>query len=79
MHNWNVSFAAENSTIVPGTPAEIPSRLSINGTHIAALSRHYTDGEVLLMYQELNGSITAYSETLPGGEWIATIIPIPGE
>ena len=77
IHDWNITFAAENSTITSGVPLKVQGDPSMNGTHMAALSNLYTDSEVLLMYQTQDGNITAYSQSLPGREWNATIVPIP--
>ncbi|ORY07031.1 hypothetical protein BCR34DRAFT_570945 [Clohesyomyces aquaticus] len=89
MRGFNVTYAAENTTIVqedgfvitdPAGPV-----LGLGGTHLTMTAYAEKDGNKTLwdslyvFYQTAGDDITAFTRPIAGGEWSVGKIPIPNE
>ena len=81
MRGWNISFAAENSTIVPSNVSTVEGDPSVSTTHLMAWADPPAQDieNALLFYQTRGDDITMYTGSLSSGKWSSTVLPIPDE
>jgi len=75
---FNVSFAAENSTILGAQTFEIPE-VPLPGTHFSVTAiPNDSGGNSVLIFDQMNGSdITENTRDLTSGQWSYATLPIP--
>lgn len=81
IRGWNVSFAAENSSIVPSvlsTPDGIPGT---PGTSLEVYTNPPTGPveNIAVFYSTDDDDITQYYGTMATGQWNKTMLPIPDD
>ncbi|KAK3696302.1 hypothetical protein LTR37_018038 [Vermiconidia calcicola] len=83
IRNWNVSFAAENTSISSSTASAVEGGLAASGTHLGVWSLPpglvKQAEEALVFYQTEGDDITLFSQNLISGVWNTTRLPIPDE
>ena len=79
VQGWNISFAAENTSIEPSFLSTVSGPSSIPGTHLDVWS--YPSGgradEVIVLYQTQGDDITFSSGSVSSGQWNRTTARIP--
>lgn len=75
---YNISFAAENSTILSSENFDIPQK-PLPGTHFSVTAiPDSSGGNSLLVFDQINGSdITENTRDLSSGQWAYASLPIP--
>jgi hypothetical protein len=75
---YNISFAAENSTILSSQNFDIPQK-PLPGTHFSVTAiPNSSGGNSLLVFDQTNGTdITENTRDLSSGQWSYAMLPIP--
>ena len=76
---FNVSFAAENTSIPSGGKFVINGAKGLPGTHLSVTALpDSSGGNSLLAFYQTNGSdITEFVRDLDAGQWTSSSVPIP--
>ncbi len=82
VHGWNISFAAENSTLSETQLNEVDGKLPMLGSDFAvwSITPASNSPEVLaVLYQTEGDDITMYTGVPSTGIWNETRLPIPDD
>lgn len=78
---FNVSFAAENTTVPPGQSNKfvINGAKGLAGTHLSVTALpDSSGGNSLLAFYQTNGTdVTEFVRDLDAGQWTSSSVPIP--
>ena len=79
IYGWNISFAAENTSMVPSIISQLDGETSVSSTHLFTGSIPPTGEaeEIYVFYQTHGDDITMYTGSMLSGEWSKTTLPIP--
>ena len=81
IHGYNISWAAENSTIMGGSEFIVEGDPGISGTHlsVSAIPNSGGGNSIIVFYQIEGNDITEYTRDLVAGQWSSLGIPIPNQ
>jgi hypothetical protein len=81
INGYNISWAAENTTIVSNSQFVVDDAPGISGTHLSvtALPNQGGGNSILVFYQTEGSDITEYIRDWLGGQWSTVDIPIPNQ
>lgn len=76
---FNVTWAAENTTIPPDQDFVISGEKGLPGTHLSVTALpNASGGDSLLAFYQTNGSdIMEFVRDLEAGQWTSSSVPIP--
>ena len=76
---YNVSWAAENTTIPADQTFTINGAKGLPGTHLSVTALpNFSGGDSLLTFYQTNGTdITEFVRDLYAGQWTSISVPIP--
>ena len=79
IHGYNISWAAENTTIIPDSDFAVGVDPGIPGTHlsVSAIPNLGGGNTIIVFYQVVGNDVTEYTRDLIGGQWSTVDIPIP--
>lgn len=79
IHGYNITWAAENTTIDAGSEFIVQGEPGLSGTHLSVSTLPNAGGgnNVIVFYQTVGNDITEYTRPLVAGQWSAVNIPIP--
>jgi hypothetical protein len=79
INGYNISWAAENTTIVGQDNFTVQGEPGIPGTHLSVSALpNQSGGNNLVVFYQTNGSdISEYTRDLVAGQWTSVDIPIP--
>ena len=79
LNGYNISWAAENTTIVPDSQFVVDGAPGISGTHfsVTAIPNPGGGNNILVFYQIKGDDVTEYTRDLVAGQWTSTNIEIP--
>ena len=79
---WNISFAAQDSKLVPSVLPTVEGTPGVSGTHLGIWS--FPSGAppsgadvIMLFYQTQGNDITMFSGSVSSGQWHVSTAPIP--
>ena len=77
INGYNITWAAENTTI--NEPFTVEGDPGLPGTHTSVTALPNTSGgnDILVFYQTDGGDITEYTRDLVAGQWSSVSIAIP--
>ncbi|KAL9592183.1 MAG: hypothetical protein Q9179_006973 [Wetmoreana sp. 5 TL-2023] len=78
---FNISWAAENTSIIPNQDFIISGKKGLPGTHLSVTALPDTSGgNSLLAFYQTNGTdITEFVRDLDAGQWTSSTVPIPNQ
>ncbi|KAL8728501.1 MAG: hypothetical protein Q9181_005320 [Wetmoreana brouardii] len=78
---FNISWAAENTNIIPNQDFIISGDKGLPGTHLSVTALPDTSGgNSLLAFYQTNGTdITEFVRDLDAGQWTSSTVPIPNQ
>ena len=78
---FNISWAAENTTIVRDDDFVISGNKGLPGTHLSVTALpNASGGDSLLAFYQTNGSdITEFVRDFEEGQWTSSSVPIPDD
>lgn len=81
IHGFNLTWAAENTTIQAGSEFVVGSQPGISGTHmsVSALPNPGGSNNIVVFYQIEGSDITEYTRDLIVGQWSSVNLPIPNQ
>jgi hypothetical protein len=76
---YNISWAAENTSIVASDSFTINGAKGIPGTHLSVTALpDESGGDSLLAFYQINGNdVTEFVRDFDKGQWTSSSIPIP--
>ena len=81
IRGYNISWAAENTTILEGEGNQftVQGEPGLPGTHLSVTAiPNYSGGNELLVFYQTNGTdISEYTRDFYGGQWARVEIEIP--
>jgi hypothetical protein len=81
INGYNISWAAENTTILPDSQFVVADTAGISGTHLSVTALPDTGGgnSILVFFQTIGNDITEYTRDWLAGQWTSLNIDIPDE
>lgn len=79
IHGYNMTWAAENTTIQAGSEFVVGDTEGISGTHlsVSAIPNQGGGNNIIVFYQVEGNDVTEYTRDLDAGQWSSVNIPIP--
>lgn len=79
IQGYNISWSAENTTIVSSDSFTIPLASGIPGTHlsVSALPDASGGNSLVVFYQTEGDDISQFNRDLDGGQWTTASLAIP--
>lgn len=79
IHGYNISWAAENTSIVEADSFTVGGERGLPGTHLSVSAIPNTSGgDDLVVFYQMNGSdVSEYTRDLVAGQWSSVDIEIP--
>ncbi|TKA81928.1 hypothetical protein B0A55_01921 [Friedmanniomyces simplex] len=79
INGYNISWAAENTSIVDADSFTVQGEPGLSGTHLSVSAIPNTSGgnDLLVYYQTTGSDISEYTRDLVAGQWSSVDIPIP--
>ena len=78
INGYNISWAAENTTIVQADTFAVSGAPGVPGTHLSVSAIPDSSGgdQLLVFYQTEGNDITEYTRDLIAGQWTGLQVPI---
>lgn len=79
MNGYNITWAAENTTIVSADSFTVQGEPGIPGTHLSVSAIPDSDGgnNIVVFYQTVGNDITEFTRDLVAGQWTSADVQIP--
>ena len=78
---YNITWAAENTALIPGSGFVVQGDLPLPATHFACTSVPDPGGgnKIMVLYQTIGNDILQESRNMFGGQWTTSHLDIPHE
>lgn len=79
INGYNISWAAENTTILQSYNFTVDGAPGLSGTHmsVTAIPSQGGGDNIYVFYQVEGDDITEYTRDIVGGQWTSLRLPIP--